>query len=215
MAAKSGFEAALAAQRLVAVVRLTSGSALVDVAQALRAGGLQLIEFTLNTPGAVAGLQQAAAAGLPGVCLGAGTVLDAAAAGQAIQAGVQFVVTPVLKLDVIAACRRYGVPCVAGAYTPTEMQTAWEAGADVVKVFPATSLGPAYLKDVLAPLPHLRLLPTGGITLENAPSFLAAGAVAVGVGGQLVDSTLVRQGNWEALAERARRFVAVCGAPAA
>ncbi len=193
--------------KVVAVVRLDSGDHLVKVAEALKAGGVSAIEFTVPTPGALEMIRQAVAYFADEVLMGAGTVLDPETARAAILAGAQFIVTPALNLKTIELCHRYGKPIIPGAMTPTEILTAWEAGADMVKVFPADSLGPAYLKAVLAPLPQVRLAPTGGISADNAAEYLRAGATALGVGGKLVDKAAVARGDWAALTAEAERLM--------
>lgn len=195
--------------KVVAVVRLDSGDQLVKVAEALKAGGISAIEFTIPTPGALDMIKQAAAYFGDAVIMGAGTVLDPETARAAILAGAQFIVTPALNPKTIELCHRYGKPIIPGAMTPTEILTAWEAGADMVKVFPADSLGPAYLKAVLAPLPQVRLAPTGGISADNAAEYLKAGATALGVGGKLVDKSAVARGDWAALTAEAQRLMEV------
>jgi 2-dehydro-3-deoxyphosphogluconate aldolase/(4S)-4-hydroxy-2-oxoglutarate aldolase len=194
--------------RVVAVVRLDSGEQLVNVAEALKAGGITAIEFTASTPGAIDMIKEAAARFGDGVLLGAGTVLDPETARVAILAGAEFIVTPALNLATIELCKRYGKPIIPGALTPTEILTAWQAGADMVKVFPASAMGPGYLKAVLAPLPQVRLVPTGGVSADNAAEYLKAGAVAVGVGGKLVDKAAVARGDWQAITAEAHRLVA-------
>ena len=191
---------------VVAVVRLPSGGRLLDVAVAIEAGGLGVIEFTMTTPGATEAIAGVAAVMGDRVVIGAGTVLDGATARMAINAGARFIVAPTLSRETIEVCHRYGAVVIPGAYTPTEILTAWEWGADLVKVFPATSLGPRYFKDVLAPLPQVRLVPTGGVDLETAGSFIAAGAVAVAVGSNLVDPKLVAGGDFDAITKRAGAF---------
>lgn len=197
----------LIAGKVVAVVRLDSGDQLIKVAEALKAGGVTAIEFTVPTPGALDMIKQASAYFGDEVIMGAGTVLDAETARAAILSGAQFIVTPALNLKTIQLCRRYGKPVIPGALTPTEILTAWEAGADMVKVFPADSMGPAYLKAVLAPLPQVRLAPTGGISADNAAEYLKAGATALGVGGKLVDKKAVAQGDFAALTAEAQRLM--------
>lgn len=194
-------------QRVIAIVRLAEGGQLVPVAEALRRGGLKVIEFTMTTPGALDAIREAAASLGDDLCLGAGTVLDAATVRAAVEAGARFIVSPVLKQEIITACRRYGVLCTPGALTPTEILQATEWGADLVKVFPATPLGPAYIRDILAPLPQLRLVPTGGVSLDNLAAFLDAGATAVAIGSQLVDKSAVAEGRLEVLTERAHQFL--------
>jgi 2-dehydro-3-deoxyphosphogluconate aldolase/(4S)-4-hydroxy-2-oxoglutarate aldolase len=195
--------------KVVAVVRLDSGDQLVKVAEALNAGGISAIEFTIPTPGALDMIKQATAYFGDAVIMGAGTVLDPETARAAILAGAQFIVTPALNPKTIELCHRYGKPIIPGAMTPTEILTAWEAGADMVKVFPADSLGPAYLKAVLAPLPQVRLAPTGGISADNAAEYLKAGATALGVGGKLVDKSAVARGDWAVLTAEAQRLMEV------
>ncbi|MHB1004492.1 MAG: bifunctional 4-hydroxy-2-oxoglutarate aldolase/2-dehydro-3-deoxy-phosphogluconate aldolase [Chloroflexota bacterium] len=193
---------------VVAVVRMREAGPLVQVAEALAAGGIAAIEFTMTTPGALKTIEEVASRGDGKVVWGAGTVLDPETCRAAILAGARFIVAPTLNPKVIEVCRRYSVIAVPGAFTPTEILTAWELGADVVKVFPATALGPQYFKDVLAPLPQVRLMPTGGVSLENTGEFVRAGAAAVAVGGNLVRSDDVAAGRFDALAERAVKFVA-------
>jgi 2-dehydro-3-deoxyphosphogluconate aldolase/(4S)-4-hydroxy-2-oxoglutarate aldolase len=193
--------------KIVAVVRLDSAEALINVAAALKAGGISTIEFTMSAPGVLEMISQAASHFGGDVLLGAGTVLDPETARAVILAGAEFIVTPTLNPATIELCRRYGKPVVPGALTPTEIQTAWEAGADLVKVFPASVMGPDYLKAVLAPLPQLRLVPTGGVSADNAADYIKAGATALGVGGKLVDKTIVARGDWAAITAEAGRLV--------
>lgn len=215
---KSHFEilSKLLAERAIAIVRLDSGEKLVKVAEALKAGGLSAIEFPFSTPGALDMMKEASAHFGGEVLLGAGTVLDPETARAAILAGAEFIVTPTVNLDTIGMCKRYGKPIVAGAMTPSEMLKVWEAGADLVKVFPASTIGgPDYIRAVLAPLPQLRLVPTGGVSADNAAQFLKAGAVAVAVGGNLVDKKAVARGDWAAITAEAQRLVAAIGSVAA
>ena len=196
-------------EKVVAIVRLDSGEQLIRVAEALQAGGIPVIEFAFSTPGALDMLKEASVHFGGKVLLGAGTVLDPETARAAILAGAEFIVTPTVNLQTIAICKRYGKPIVAGAMTPTEMMTVWEAGADLVKVFPAGSIGgPDYIKAVLAPLPQLRLVPTGGVSSDNAAQFFRAGAAAVAVGGSLVDKKAVANQDWAAVTVEAKRLVA-------
>jgi 2-dehydro-3-deoxyphosphogluconate aldolase/(4S)-4-hydroxy-2-oxoglutarate aldolase len=192
---------------VVAVIRLTDPSRLQAVAEALLEGGVRALEVTMTVPRAVPLIETLAATVPAGVLVGAGTVLDAETARQVILAGARFVVSPVFRRDVLDACHRYDVAAMPGCFTPTEILDAWEAGADVVKVFPATALGPGYVRDVLAPLPQVRLLPTGGVTRDNAGQWIAAGAVAVGVGTALVDKAAVEHGRFDAIRDNARHFV--------
>jgi 2-dehydro-3-deoxyphosphogluconate aldolase / (4S)-4-hydroxy-2-oxoglutarate aldolase len=191
---------------VVAIVRLPSSERLLQVAHAVADGGVMAIEFTMTTPGAIDTLARASEEMGDHVVLGAGTVLDAPTARAAILAGARFVVAPTLSRETIEICHRYDVVIIPGAYTPTEILTAWEWGADLVKVFPATGLGPRYFKDVLAPLPQVRLVPTGGVDLQTAGSFIEAGAAAIAVGSNLVDPREVAAGDLGAITENARAF---------
>jgi len=189
----------------VAVVRLHSTEAALRVVDALHEGGVHALEITVTVPDALRVIAAVAARFGDAVCVGVGTVLDAATARAAVDAGAAYVVSPVFRPDVLAEAHRLGVPAMPGAFTPTEALVAHEAGADVVKIFPADSLGPAFIKGVLAPMPFLRLMPTGGVTPDNVPTWLAAGAVAVGLGGALVDPAVVARGDWAEITARARR----------
>lgn len=191
---------------MVAVVRAASGEQLVDVAEALAAGGIDAVEITFTVPQAHRVIEKVAAKLGARVLLGAGTVLDAETARIALLSGAEFVVSPTLDLRVIEVCRRYGKPVMPGAFSPTEIMAAWQAGADVVKVFPGDVLGPTYLKALAGPLPQIRLMPTGGVNLETIGAFLQAGAFALGVGGALVDAKLVEAGNFNEIQSRAKRF---------
>jgi 2-dehydro-3-deoxyphosphogluconate aldolase/(4S)-4-hydroxy-2-oxoglutarate aldolase len=196
------------AGRLVAIVRLRDGAALLEVAEALVEGGITTLEFTLTTPGAVAAIERCRARFGEAVVVGAGTVLDADGARRCLEAGAQFLVSPGVAPDVIATTRDGGALAMPGAMTPTEILAAWRAGADVVKIFPARALGPRYIADVLAPLPDVLLMPTGGVDATNAAEYLRAGAVAVAVGGNLVDPAAVARADWAVLTARARALVA-------
>lgn len=192
---------------VIAIVRFERSEQLVEVARAIKAGGIDVIEFTMTTPNALAILEETARQFGDEVLLGAGTVLDAETARAAILAGAEFIVSPTLSRATIEMCRRYSKIVVPGTMTPTEILTAWEWGADVIKVFPVARLGgPRYIKDVLAPLPQVRLAPTGGVSLENAADFIRAGAAVVAAGSSLVSKKLVAEGDFEALTEMARRF---------
>ena len=196
--------AALIERAAVAVVRLDDASRGEAVVEALRAGGVTAIEITLTTPGATALITQLRQAGGHDLLVGAGSVLSPDAAQQAIDAGAQFIVSPVFDPHVLATAHASGVPALPGAYTPSEIFRAHDAGADLVKVFPADALGPAYLRAVLAPMPVLQLMPTGGVTPDNAGSWITAGAVAIGLGSALVDPALVRAGDFTTITQRAR-----------
>jgi 2-dehydro-3-deoxyphosphogluconate aldolase/(4S)-4-hydroxy-2-oxoglutarate aldolase len=192
---------------IVAVIRADSGERLVDVARALLAGGVQAIEVTFTVPRALAVLERVAHELGDEVLLGAGTVLDAETARAALLAGARFIVSPVLDVPVIELCRRYAAPVVPGALTPTEVLRAWQAGADIVKIFPADVGGAAYLRALRGPLPQVRLMPTGTVDLQNAADFLRAGACALGVGSCLVSPQNVAEGDLQAIQSRARQFV--------
>ena len=196
----------IVSEKIVAIVRLDSSEALSKVADALIEGGLSVIEFTMTTPGALGAIERARGDLGDAILIGAGTVLDAATASDVIRAGAQFVVSPALDRRVIDAVRERGVAAIPGAYTPTEIVQACEWGADIVKLFPASTLGPGYLKALRGPLPNVRILPTGGVTIENARGFLDAGAVALAIGGELVNNALVNAGNFGEITKRARAF---------
>jgi 2-dehydro-3-deoxyphosphogluconate aldolase/(4S)-4-hydroxy-2-oxoglutarate aldolase len=192
---------------VVAVVRASDPALLADVADSLVAGGVVSIEITFTVPRAHRVLEETAARLGGRGLLGAGSVLDAETARTAILSGAEFVVSPVVSLPVIELCRRYGKLVFPGALTPTEIVTAWQAGADIVKVFPSELTGPAYLSAVRAPLPQVRLMPTGGVTLDTAAAFLRAGACALGVGGALVEKAALEARNLSRLESLARQFV--------
>jgi len=195
-------------EKIVAIVRLDSGEQLVRVAEALKEGGISVIEFTCSTPGALDMIKDASGRFGEEALIGAGTVLDPETARAAILAGAEFIVSPAINLDTIKMCKRYGKPIIAGAMTPSEMLTVWESGADLVKVFPASVTGGVdYIKAVLAPLPQLRLVPTGGVNADNAAQYLKAGAVVVAVGGNLVDKKVVSRGDWAAITAEAQKLV--------
>jgi 2-dehydro-3-deoxyphosphogluconate aldolase/(4S)-4-hydroxy-2-oxoglutarate aldolase len=198
---------------VVAVIRLKEPGKLKAVIEALGEGGVRVIEVTMTVPGAIE-LIGALAPTLPAaMVMGAGTVTDADTARRAIDAGARFIVGPVFRPEVVTACYERGVAAMPGCFTPTEILDAWEFGADIVKVFPATALGPGFIKDIRGPLPHVKLMPTGGVTLDNAGEWIAAGAVAVGLGTALVDPRAIAAGDFAALTANARRVVAsVAGA---
>ncbi|BBO35506.1 bifunctional 4-hydroxy-2-oxoglutarate aldolase/2-dehydro-3-deoxy-phosphogluconate aldolase [Lacipirellula parvula] len=192
---------------VIAVIRADSGDQLVNVCRALSAGGVQACEITMTTPGALDVIAQASRELGKSALVGAGSVLDAETARAAILAGARFLFSPILNLDVIAMAHRYDCVAVPGAMTPTEIATAWTAGADVVKVFPANHFGPQYLRDVHGPLPQVKLTPTGGVDLNTAADWIKAGAVAIGVGSSLVKKDLVNAGNWDGLSSLAKQYV--------
>ncbi len=189
---------------VVAVVRLDDLSKAVDLTKALAAGGVTSVEFTFTNPKAAQVITTVREAVGDAAYIGAGTVLDAETARIAILAGAEYIVTPSFRPETIQMCRRYSITTIIGAFTPTEILTAWETGADYVKVHPASLGGPKYFKDVLAPFPQIKLIPSGGVTLENAADFIKAGAVAVGLGGALVDPKAIEAGDWASITARAK-----------
>jgi len=191
---------------VVAIVRVASAQEAVEVCMAVAKGGVKPIEVTMTVPGAVDAIKEFKSVVKDEVLVGAGTVLDPETARAVILAGAEFVVSPTLNLEVIEVCRRYSKIVIPGTFTPTEILTAWEAGADIVKVFPATVGGPKYLRDIMGPLPQIRLMPTGGVNLENTPDFIQAGAVAVAAGTSLVDKKAVSEKNYDLITETARKF---------
>ncbi len=191
---------------VVAIMRAKSSDQLMDAARAVLAGGVRAIEVTMTTPGALDVIRQATSQLSGEVLFGVGSVLDAETARAAILAGAQFVVCPTLNIKTIELCKRYSIPVVPGAYTPTEILTAWEAGADMVKVFPASAGGPGYIKAIKGPLPHIRLAAVGGVDLSNTAEFFRAGVESVGVGGELVSQKLLDVRDFAAITERARGF---------
>ncbi|HBR35152.1 MAG TPA: 2-dehydro-3-deoxyphosphogluconate aldolase [Firmicutes bacterium] len=193
---------------IVAVIRVNDAAELMDTTIALNQGGVKALEITMTSPGALEAIREASTQLGEAAIIGVGSVLDPETARAAILAGAKFVVGPVLNLDVIRLCQRYSVPCIPGAFTPTEILRAWEAGADVVKAFPATKLGPSYFKDILGPLPQLRLTPTGGVDLDNVGEFIKAGASFVGVGSALVNKKLIAAKKWDELSALAKQFTA-------
>jgi 2-dehydro-3-deoxyphosphogluconate aldolase / (4S)-4-hydroxy-2-oxoglutarate aldolase len=194
---------------IVAVVRTHSSNQLVEVAQALADGGVTVVEITMSVPNALEVVREVRQAFGDRLLLGAGTVLDPETARAAMLAGAEFIVAPALNLDVIRLCRRYDKLVIPGAFTPTEILTAWEAGADMVKVFPADVVGPAFFKALRGPLPQIRLMPTGGVDLTTAADFLQAGACCLGIGGHLVDPKAVAERNFDRIRNLARQYVTI------
>ncbi|WP_166825313.1 bifunctional 4-hydroxy-2-oxoglutarate aldolase/2-dehydro-3-deoxy-phosphogluconate aldolase [Thalassoroseus pseudoceratinae] len=192
---------------LVAILRAPSGERLVEVAEALYEGGIDVIEVTFTVPGAAEIISEVSRRMGDRILLGAGSILDAETARIAILAGANFVVAPVVSHDVISMCHRYDKLVMPGAFTPTEVLSAWDAGADVVKIFPAETGGPAHLKALKGPLPQVRMMPTGGVNLETLPKFVAAGACAVGLGGSLVEKTALANGDMNRIRDLAGQYV--------
>lgn len=193
---------------VVAVLRAKSSAELLDVSHALYEGGVTSIEVTMTTPGALKVIEEVAARMAGQVIVGVGSVLDSETARAAILAGAEYVVGPVINEEVIRMAKRYSKVVIPGAFTPTEILRAWEAGADVVKIFPATAVGPKYFRDILGPLPQVRLTPTGGVTVENTGEFIKAGASFVGAGTSLVDSKAVAEKRFDIVTETAKKMVA-------
>jgi len=191
---------------VVAIMRAKSADQLLEAAEAVLAGGVNAIEVTMTTPGALDVIRQAVNKFGSTILFGIGSVLDPETARSAMLAGAQFVVCPTLNIKTIEICNRYSVPVMPGAYTPTELLTAWEAGASVVKVFPASAGGPAYIKAVKAPLPHIRMAAVGGVDLNNTADFIRAGVDIVGVGGELVSQKLLDAKDFASITDRARRY---------
>ncbi|WP_437186579.1 bifunctional 4-hydroxy-2-oxoglutarate aldolase/2-dehydro-3-deoxy-phosphogluconate aldolase [Planctomicrobium sp. SH668] len=193
---------------LVAIIRAENGDQLLEVSKALIAGGIDVIEVTFTIPDVLKTLTEIKTALGDQILLGAGTVLDPETARAAILAGAEYIVTPVVREEVIKLCRRYNVPCLAGAYTPTEVLTAWEAGAEIVKLFPGEIGGPAHLKALKGPLPQIRIMPTGGVNLDTLPEFIKAGACAVGMGSSLVEKDALARGDMQRIQQLAAAYVA-------
>lgn len=192
---------------IVAIIRAPSGELLVDVAEALLEGGIDVIEVTFTVPGVLDIISRVRDALGDRILLGAGTVLDTESARAAMLAGAEFIVTPTVNRDVIELCNRYDKVIMPGGFTPTEVLTAWEAGADIVKVFPAEIGGPNHLKALKGPFPQIRLLPTGGVNLNTLADFVKAGACAVGLGSALVEKDALAQGDLDRIRELAKQYV--------
>lgn len=193
---------------VVAVIRADSSHQLQDLCAALAEGGLTGMEITMTTPDALESIRSVTRAMGSRIYMGVGSVTDATTARMAIDAGAEFVVTPVMKEEIIRCCNRYGKPIVCGAYTPTEALTAWELGADFIKIFPADGLGPSYIKALKAPMPQLQIIPTGGVDVDTCGDFIKAGCAAVAAGSSLVKKDLIARCDWKGLSELASRFVA-------
>jgi 2-dehydro-3-deoxyphosphogluconate aldolase/(4S)-4-hydroxy-2-oxoglutarate aldolase len=200
----------MVSEGLIPVIRVTAASEAIDVADAIKEGGVTLIEITMSVQGAIDVIKELNQKYKDEIIMGAGTVLDPETARAALLAGSQFIVTPTLNLDVIQLAHRYSAVVVPGAMTPTEILTAWNAGADMVKVFPAGQLGgPEYIKAIRGPLPQVLLVPTGGVNLQNAGAFIKAGATALGVGGELVDKKAVKEKKFNIITENTRAFLKI------
>jgi 2-dehydro-3-deoxyphosphogluconate aldolase / (4S)-4-hydroxy-2-oxoglutarate aldolase len=192
---------------VVAVIRMKDTGRLLKVIEAVRDGGVKSIEITMTVPGAIEIIRELSKIVPADVLIGAGTVVDELTAEKVIDAGAMFVVGPALNLGIVSLCVTRGIAVMPGCYTPTEILSGWRAGADIIKVFPATSLGPKYFKDLRGPFPDIRLMPTGGVTIDNVGEWIAAGACAVGIGSDLLDKKAIEEERYEVLTERAARMV--------
>jgi len=197
---------------IVAIIRADSSEQLIDAAAALYEGGVTGMEVTMTTPNALQVIADVHRKFGDKVLIGVGTILDTETARMAILAGAEFVVTPVTRPEIIRLCNRYSKPIASGAFTPTECLTAHESGSDFVKLFPADQVGPTYIKNILAPMPMLRVMPTGGVTVETAGSFIKAGCVALAAGSSLVSKDVLKNGDWKKLSATAAAFVAAIAA---
>jgi 2-dehydro-3-deoxyphosphogluconate aldolase / (4S)-4-hydroxy-2-oxoglutarate aldolase len=192
---------------IVAVVRAQKADQVIPLSEALIAGGVIAIEITMTTPNAIEAIRDTKKKLGDRAVIGVGTVLNEKVCRDAIEAGAEFVVTPICRTEFVSIARAANRPIMLGAYTPTEAQTAYEAGADFIKIFPADTLGPGYIKALRAPLPHLKIVPTGGVDVHNVADFLKAGCAALGVGGSLVPAKILQEGDWAGLTKRAQEFV--------
>jgi 2-dehydro-3-deoxyphosphogluconate aldolase/(4S)-4-hydroxy-2-oxoglutarate aldolase len=192
---------------VIAIMRAQSSDQLIAAADAIKKGGVKAIEVTMTTPGALGVIAEAKERYGSDVIFGAGSVLDPETGRAAILAGADFVVSPTLNLELVALCNRYGIPTSPGCYSPTEVLTGWQAGADFIKLFPASFGGPSLIKAILAPLPQVRIIPVGGVNLETAADFIQKGAAALGVGSSLVNQKLLDTGDMDELTHRAVGFI--------
>jgi 2-dehydro-3-deoxyphosphogluconate aldolase/(4S)-4-hydroxy-2-oxoglutarate aldolase len=195
------------ATKVIAVIRMSDAAKLTRVVEAIEKGGVRAIEITMTTPSALQIIAAMAKRKPAETLIGAGTVLDAATAEAVIRAGAEFVVSPITNYEMIASCRKNDIFVAPGALSPTEIFAAWEHGADVVKVFPATSVGPKYFQDLKGPLPQVRLMPTGGVSLKNAREFIRSGACCVAIGTALLDKKAIAVEDWDVLTEKAKALV--------
>jgi 2-dehydro-3-deoxyphosphogluconate aldolase/(4S)-4-hydroxy-2-oxoglutarate aldolase len=207
MRSKSEIVSLLTNPGIIAVVRAQKAEQVIPLSEALIAGGVIAIEITMTTPNAIEAIGDARKRVGERALIGVGTVLEEKVCRDAIEAGAEFVVTPICRREFVAIAHAADRPIMLGAYTPTEAQLAHEAGADFIKIFPADTLGPGYIKALRAPLPHLKIVPTGGVDVHNVADFLKAGCVALGVGGSLVSAKILQEGHWAGLTMRAREFV--------
>jgi 2-dehydro-3-deoxyphosphogluconate aldolase / (4S)-4-hydroxy-2-oxoglutarate aldolase len=204
---KSNILDRLLSNGVFAVIRMTDTKKIKKVVEAISLGGVKNIEITMTVPNAVNAISELVKSSENDIIIGAGTVIDIKLVPAVIEAGVKFVVSPIWDINIFKECRRRDVVCVPGCYSPTEIFQAWNAGADVIKVFPATSLGPQFFKDLSGPFPNIRLMPTGGVTIANVHEWVKAGAVAIGIGSGLLDKKAIDEERYEVLTERATRLV--------
>jgi 2-dehydro-3-deoxyphosphogluconate aldolase/(4S)-4-hydroxy-2-oxoglutarate aldolase len=209
MPSKAEIIAQLVNPGIIAVVRAKSAEQILPLSEALLAGGVIAVEVTMTTPNAIEAIREASKALGSRALVGVGTVLDPLTCKLAIEAGAQFVVSPITRVELVKAAHAADKPIMLGAYTPTEAQLAYEAGSDFIKIFPADGLGPAYIKALRAPLPHLKMVPTGGVDLKTAADFLKAGCAALGVGSSLVSQQILKDSNWGELTRVAAEFVKI------
>jgi 2-dehydro-3-deoxyphosphogluconate aldolase/(4S)-4-hydroxy-2-oxoglutarate aldolase len=204
---KSAIIRRLLACGVIAIIRADSSEQLIETTAALIEGGVDTVEVTMTTPNALQVIRETTQKFGTKLVMGVGTVLDDITARMAMDVGAQFVATPVVRPEVITICRRYGVPIMTGSYTPSEALVAHEAGSDFIKLFPAETLGPGYIKSLRAPLPQLEIIPTGGVSVENCHEFIHAGCVAIGAGSSLVSKSILQSKDWKILTDRAAAFV--------
>ena len=210
---KSDLIARLTKPGIIAVVRAQNAGQVLPLSEALLAGGVVAVEITMTTPNAIEAIRQAHRTFGDRALIGVGTVLDVETCRAALDAGAQFVVTPICRTEFVPIVHAADRPVMLGAYTPTEAQIAHEAGSDFIKIFPADSLGPAYIKALRAPLPHLRIVPTGGVDVSNVAEFFKAGCAAVGAGSSLVSTQILQKADWTELTRRAQQFIQAAASP--
>jgi 2-dehydro-3-deoxyphosphogluconate aldolase/(4S)-4-hydroxy-2-oxoglutarate aldolase len=209
--AKQDTLACIKGSGLIGIIRSESSAGLVEAAHALYEAGVRAVEISLTTPGTLETVKNIRQDLPEGCLIGVGTVMQAETVADALDAGAQFAVSPVFKVSVVEACCDTHMPLVCGAYTPTEAWCAYEAGADLIKIFPANNLGPSYMKALLAPMPELPLVPTGGVTVENCGEYFRVGCVAVAIGGSVVNTSLINDRKWEEITSRAQAYVEAVG----
>ncbi len=192
--------------KAIAVIRMNDSEKALKAIEAIMKGGIKAIEITMTVPYAIELIKEIAKNKPEDIVLGAGTVLDSETARSSILAGAEFVVSPVTNSEMIKICKRYSVVVIPGAFTPTEILNAWEMGADVVKIFPSGVVGPKYFKDIKGPLPQVEIMPTGGVSIENAAEFIKNGACCVGIGSALLDKKAIAEGKWEIITDKAKKL---------